>query len=231
MTVPDEGPHTSADWRGASDAVLARGMQLDASESDSSAAWREFDRRHLPHVKAFISARAADLDADVRDDLAVELVLRVQTGIAKYTDRGNSLRSWCFKIADRVILDFRRGRPVFGLRQAPAAVELVSFAEVEELLAAAPHDDDGDDDYPPAETRHGNPAVLSDGELAMQAFDSLNEIDRAILWGTLMNRDSDEYLAEVTGKPVDHIRKIRYKAIEKLRKAFDRLARGARRAS
>jgi RNA polymerase sigma factor (sigma-70 family) len=146
-------------------------------------------------------------------------------------DRGNTLKSWCLKIADRVILDYRRGRPVLGMRQAPRAVELVSFEEVAEILGTDPFDDEVDLAGPAPEARDGHPQEPSHSELVVQAFDSLNEVDRTILWGTLVDGESDKYLAKVTGKPEDQIRKIRYKAIAKLRKAFDRLVLGARQAS
>lgn len=221
----DEGEEGD-DGRGLSEAELAQGMRSDADEATYQSAWREFDRRHLPHVKGFIEARARDSGLDVCDDLLTETIERIQKGIDTYVDGGpGKLRSWCIKIADRVLHDLWRGRLHDLQDGSPGATELVSFEEVEKrygagLVAAL----EADYSAVVGPTREGDPRVVSErARLIWQAFESLSAIDRAVIWCKMVQGDSDAYVAEITGKPVDHVRKIRDKAVKKLRKRFDRL--------
>lgn len=229
----DDG-EDGGDGHDLSDAALAVGMRSDADEATYQNAWREFDRRHLPHVKGFIEARARDSGMDVRDDLLSETIERIQKGIDTYVDRGSSkLRSWCVKIADRVLHDFWRGRLRDLQDGSPDATELVSFDEIEERYGARAEAAD-DIDYSAIVFPSGeaDPRVVSErARILWDAFELLSAIDRAVIWCKMVQGDSDAYVARITGKPVDHVRKIRAKAVMKLRKRFDRLLEERRLAS
>lgn len=229
----DEG-EDGDEGRGLSDAALAQGMRSDADEATYHTTWREFDRRHLPHVKGFIEARARDSGLDVCDDLLSETIERIQRGIDTYVDRGpGKLRSWCIKIADRVLHDLWRGRLHDLQDGSPDATELVSFDEIEERYGAGlVARDEVDYSAIVVPTGEGDPSIVSErARLLWEAFESLSDIDKAVIWCKTVQGDSDAYVAEITGKPVDHVRKIREKAVKKLRKNFDRLLEERRLAS
>lgn len=216
-----------------SDAEIANGMRTEADDASYHAAWRAFVDRHLPSLKAFIEARARDLSADTCDDLLSEAVARIQRGVDKYVDRGpGKLRSWCFAIAQSVLDDVRRGRLRHLQDETSDMTLLVSFEEVEERYGASPvgHSEAGLSD---AEARCavGDPPPFSDLSEVLRAFSSLNDVDQAVIWCKVVQGDSDAYVAEITGKPVDHVRKIRLKAVNKLRKRVDQLLANKRQAS
>jgi RNA polymerase sigma factor (sigma-70 family) len=217
-----------------SDAALARGMRSDADDAPYRVAWREFDRRHLPHVKRFIEARAHDSGADVCDDLLSVALERIQRGIDEYADQGpGKLRSWCIKIADRVVKDLWRGRLYHAQDGSPEATELVSFDEIEERYGVGlVVRDEADYAAVVVPAGEGDRRVVSErAQVLWEAFELLSDIDQAVIWCKMVQGDSDAYVAEITGKPVDHVRKIREKAVKKLRKRFDRLLRERRLAS
>lgn len=221
-------------WDSVDDAALARGMRVSADDATNSAAWNEFGRRHLGSIKSFIEVKARDLGADVCEDLIAEAVVRIQRGVDKYVNRGpGTFRSWCLKIADRVMLDAWRGRLDFVPVGSPATLELVSFDEITERYAAG--EISGDSDEATGLMVHGpdhEPRALTEREEAMrEAFDSLSSIDQAVVWCRIEHGDSDKDVAAITGKPVDHVRKIRDKAMKKLVKAFDRRMAVRRQAS
>lgn len=230
----DDGGDGGEGGRTLSDAALAQGMRSDANEASYRIAWREFDLRHLPHVKGFIEARARDFGADVCDDLLSVALGSIQKGIDKYVDRGpGKLRSWCIKIADRVVKDLCRGRLYDVQGGLPDATELVSFDEIEERygagLVAGDKVDYGAIVIPDGE---GDPRVASErARLLWEAFESLTDVDQTIIWCKMVQGDSDASVAEITGKPEDHVRKVREKAVKKLRKRFDRLLEERRLAS
>ena len=220
--------------RDLSDAALAQGMRSDADEATYDVAWREFDRRHLPMLKGFIEARSRDSGLDVCDDVLSEAVQRIQKGIDTYVDRGpGKLVSWCIKIADRVVHDLWRGR-LHDLQDGSSdATELVSFEEIEERYGAGVVvGDEADYSAIVFPTGEGDSRMVSErAGLLWEAFASLNDIDQAVIWCKMVHGDSDAYVAEITNKPVDHVRKIRDKAVKKLRKRFERLLEKERLAS
>lgn len=232
---PPDGPRDGP-WRAADDGVLARGMRAEADDATYEAAWREFDRRHLGPLRGFVRAKGAALGRDTCEDLVQESVVRVQQHVHGFEARGDgSLRSWCFKIANNVVLDALRGRrcPVSGAAtRSGDAVELVSFDEVaERYLDDGPHAGEELDAFSAA-APDAEPAMLTPREQVMrEAFESLSPVDQAVLWGTVVRGDSDQDIAGVVDKPVDHVRKIRHKALGKLGRAFRRLRDGLRRAS
>ena len=234
MTDTGQEPEVGEPFGGVDDAALAHGMRVSADDATNAAAWREFARRHLGSIKSFIETKARDLGADVCEDLLVEAILRIQKGVEKYVDRGpGKFRSWCLKIADRVVLDAWRGRFDFVPGGSPAMPELVSFDEITERYAAGEIPDDSDEAValmvPGA---NHQPRPLTEREQVMRdAFDSLSSVDQAVLWCRIEHGDSDKDVAAITGKPVDHVRKIRDKAMKKLVKAFDRRMAVRRQAS
>lgn len=216
------------------DAALALAMRTSAGAAASEAAWREFDRRHLGHIRSFIEAKASDLGSDEQDDLVIETALRIQRGVEKYVDRGpGKFRSWCLKIADRTVLDARRGRLHLVPGASAGSNELVSFDEIAERYAL--------EDDPGASNPEELLTVISadrelraptERERAMrEAFALLSDADQAVLWCSIVHGDSDKDVAAITGKPVDHVRKIRHKALGKLQKQFERQLTAQRRAS
>jgi RNA polymerase sigma factor (sigma-70 family) len=220
--------------RGLSDAALAAGMRPDADDASYQIAWREFERRHLPHLKGFIEARARDSGADVCDDLLSVALERIQNGIDGYVDRGpGKLRSWSIKIADRVVKDLWRGRLHDIQDPSPDATELVSFDEIQERYGAGLiAGDEADYAAIVVPTSEGDPHNGSDrARVLWEAFESLGDIDQVVIWCRMVQGDSDAYVAAITGKPVDHVRKIRAKAVQKLHTRFDHLLEERRRAS
>lgn len=217
-----------------SDAAVAKGMRSGAADASYCAAWREFDRRHLPHLKAFIEARAHGSGADVCDDLLSLVLERIQRGIDQYVDQGpGTLRSWCIKVADRVVNDLWRGRLSVIKDGAPNATELVSFDEIEERYGAGPvRSDKADYVAILVPAGEGEPRTTSARARKLwEAFESLSDIDQVVIWCKMVHGDSDAYVAEITSRPVDHVRKIRDKAVKKLRKRFGLLLEERRLAS
>ncbi|WP_310571226.1 sigma-70 family RNA polymerase sigma factor [Gemmatimonas sp.] len=231
MTDSELDPAPAIEWREVSDADLARGLRFDADDRTSAQAWSEFERRHMGAIKGFIDVRAGDLGADAGDDLLMKAALCIQRGVEKFKARGpKSFRSWCIKIADRVILDARRGR--LGV-VPPTGVELVSFDEMAERLlsdSAEASDPDGSPLSPDVDAEDDSPR--SERKRIMRdAFASLSETDQTILWCTFINDDSDAQIAQYVAKPVDLVRKLRYKAKAKLAKAFMRRLPASQQAS
>lgn len=223
MTKTHKEDHLPS-WEVARDGELALAMRPEAADEDYNAAWEEFTRRHVGHVMRFIEQRARDLGADVCEDLMSETELRIMNGVTRFEDRGpGSLRSWSFAVAENVIRDFRRGRLRAVSPHLAGAAELVSFEEVEERYSqglAAGSNDDHDaitTPYPEKEPRPSARAVAL-GE----AFDSLTATDQAIVWLRVVHEESDAEIAAITRTPRDHVRKMLYKAVKKLKKRFTR---------
>lgn len=232
--MTDTGGDGGDDGRGLSDAALAKGMRSDADDASYQIAWREFERRHLPQLKGFIENRARDSGADVCGDLLSVALRRIQKGIDGYVDQGpGKFRSWFTKIADRVVKDLWRGRLHDVQSGSPDAVELVSFDEIQERYGAGRIARD-EPDYAAivVPSGEGDPRIVSERAVGLwEAFESLSDVDQAVIWCKMVQGDSDAYVAEITGKHVDHIRKIREKAVKRLRKRFDRLLEERRLAS
>lgn len=225
-------------WHEASGAELARGMRWDADDATFAAAWREFEHRHLAHISSFIESRAGGAGPDVCDDLLSEALRRIEKGIDGYVDQGpGKLRSWCFKTAQRAIDDFWRGRLSFEKERTVTGAELVSFDEIEERYGTGLVLDDSTDALAisVASVTPGDGADRLrqgiDSQALYQAFMTLPEVDQAVIWCKMVHGDSDKYVAHITGKPEDHVRKIRGKAVGKLLKRYDRAMATRRQAS
>jgi RNA polymerase sigma factor (sigma-70 family) len=169
----------------------------------------------------------------VHDDLLSETVQRIQKGVDSYVDRGpGTLRSWCFKIADRVVLDLWRGRLHSIQDGLVGQPELVSFAEIEERFTQdCMVRDDTDYTAIVSSSTASSPIISERAKVLWEAFESLTSVDQAIIWCRAVHDDPDAYIAHITGKPPEHIRKLRSKALKKLRKRFERLLEARRLAS
>jgi RNA polymerase sigma factor (sigma-70 family) len=231
MTNTGQDPGAGRPWHDVSDAALANGMRQDADDATFIEAWREFDRRHLGHIQRFVEKRAGkNVDSDQLDDLLQETQLRIQKYIK---NRGaGRLRSWCFAVADSVVKDLWRGHAPF-VPHLPGATELVPFTDVEERYSGGLVIAETDDCYAIAGSEvDQEQRPLSEEESVMRhAFAALNDVDRAVLWCTVVHADSDAYVASITDKPVSQVPMIRYRAKEKLRKAWERLMAERRQAS
>lgn len=232
MTGSGQDPG-GASWEAADEARLARGMDPREDNDEYEAAWAEFERRYVPKIKGFLDARAREWSEDHRQDLLLEAVERIHKGIAGFFPRrSGALLSWCIKITDRVLQDFWRGRLEF-LGGAPSGrAELVSFDEIADRCNLG-HVAEESEDYQAIAAPRGTPRAVETAETRMirEAFDALNETHRAILWLTIVQGDSDAFIASVVGKPEDRVRKIRYKAIQRLKQEFEKCMALAREAS
>jgi DNA-directed RNA polymerase specialized sigma24 family protein len=160
-------------------------------------------------------------------------VMRIHRGAESFRDRGpGTFRSWCIKIAQRVLQDLWRGRlteldgglsPKFGVTDLVPFEEIEarfggglvtgSFAEHEALCTRGPDEEE--------------PTMSVEAQLAAEAFATLSSIDQTVLWCKVMHEDSDARVSEITGKPVDQVRKIRFKALDRLIRRFQRLMAAA----
>jgi RNA polymerase sigma factor (sigma-70 family) len=196
----------------ASDAELARAMRPEAQDD---AAWAEFWHRLAGDIMAFIQAKAGVLSQDVCDDIFSQTVCKIQSAVERFDIGQGSFRSWCLKIAENTFIDTVRRR---GMRPAPA--DFVSFGEIEERYSR------DDDDLPEAlrVSTSGDDAELGGSEAMIhEAFESLNPIDQAVIELRIIRNLPDREVAQVTGKPESQIRMIKYKALQKLKRAFERL--------
>lgn len=224
MNETGQDPEAGDAWANVEDAALARGMAASADEATYAASWREFERRHLGHIKTFVDGRGRDLGFDGCDEVLQLTILRIQEKVEQFVPRGpRSFRSWCFKIADNFLKDAWRGRLPLVYNAAPGAPVLVPFDEIAErygegLVAA------DDDEAQALALVIPDTELLPKGErdqVLWEAFDALSEVDQAVLWCRIVHDDSDERVAEIVGKPVDHVRKILYKAVKKLGRGFE----------
>ena len=233
MTDTGQDPEAGGEWADADDAALARGMGASADDATFFPAWREFERRHLGPIKSFIDARGRDLDDATRDDVLMLTLRQIQRKVDRYVPRrGATFKSWCTKLADNVLKDAWRGRLPLVYDAAPDLPVLVSFDEIEERYEDGLVAGGGDED--PAVTAAGDEDLLPRSErdqVLWEAFGALTEVDQIVLWCRLIHHDSDERVAEIVKKPVDHVRKILYKAERKLGREFERRMAGRRRAS
>jgi DNA-directed RNA polymerase specialized sigma24 family protein len=206
-------------------------MRPDADDATYACAWREFEDRHLGHIKRFVEARLGDVDDATVDEVLIETEWRVLKGISRYQDRGHGkLRSWCFKVAQRVLHDLWRGHAPFAPDGPSGAGELLSFDEIAEQYSVGSFEDCESVVVKEVST-DAEPRPLTEREQVMrEAFATLSEVDQSVLWGGI-NGDTDAYLASNTGKPIEHVRKIRYKAQKKLIKAFESLMAKRHKAS
>ena len=234
MTDTGQDPEAGGAWAEVDDAALARAMRPSADDQTYAAAWREFESRHLGHIKAFIDGRGRELGFDGCDELLQLTMLRIQEKVEQFVPRGpRSFRSWCFKIAENLLGDAWRGRLPLIYDAAPGAPVLVPFDEIAERYAEDLVTGEGDE-------AKAITVAIPDTELLprserdqalWEAFDSLTEVDRAVLWCRIVHDDSDERVAEIVGKPADHVRKILYKAVKKLGREFEKRLAKRRQAS
>ena len=232
-TSTGQGATTTDSWHDVTDGVLALGMCPTANDSDYHPAWREFERRHLPHVRQFVDVALRNSGDDIIDDVLSETMHRIVNNIERFKDRGSGkLRSWCIKIAHSVAKDFWRGHAPFKLDGPRELKALVPFDEIEERYSVGrvagglldSHAITGRDSLTDLEPPTAREIALRD------ALASLPDVDQVILWGG-MSGDSDVNLASVTKTPVESVRKIRYKALKKLAKRVEKLLTAGQKAS
>jgi RNA polymerase sigma factor (sigma-70 family) len=166
----------------------------------------------------FIRFRASDLGDEACYDLLAETIVKIERNIHKYQHRHDgSFHSWCMKIAQNTCISARRGKA----SQIPAA-ELLSFEDAEFLVAgneipAGPLDLTASSDSAEA------PDQTEAEELFYEALATLNEVDQTVILLRYITPIPDVDIARRLEKPVDHIRKIRHKALKKLKRECDRL--------
>jgi RNA polymerase sigma factor (sigma-70 family) len=209
-------------------------MHPDSDDATYARAWREFEDRHLGHIKRFIEVRLGVVNDTVVDDVVLETVIRIQKGInhQRFCDRGpGKFRSWCVKIAQRTLQDYWRGHAPFVPAGPAGAGELLSFDEIAERYSEGLVSEASEDCELVAERNPDDDTALTEPQQVMrEAFATLREVDQVLIWGRI-NGDSDAYLASITGRPVDSVRKVWSKAVRKLSKVYDCLMAERRKAS
>lgn len=200
-----------------SDAVLARAMRPDnPNGAEWEEAWNAFDALYAGAIMALIRRMAGKLGRDECDDLfgiAQERILRF---VGRYDPRIGSLRSWSFRVAQRVALTrIRSGR------RAALEDTFLSFEDVAEEVGLVQAEDQarelGDEVIGPVTYR------AADGDIVRAALEQLTDRDQAVLELTVLTDRPHEEVAQAIGVPTSRVRQIRYKAIARLKKKFDAL--------
>jgi RNA polymerase sigma factor (sigma-70 family) len=189
----------------ATDRDLARAMAGESGEDD--AAWREFMTRHGDRIMRLIRYIAPSMQEADRKEVFSDSIVRMQAAIGRFTPRGNkSLLSWAYKIAQNATYEwFRRER----------RVELVSVDDVAETLSVEVL---GVDTTPESEAAQ---AALERALAKLSPrYQTLLSLSRA--------EHSDREIGARLGMAEDTVRKVRYKALVRLRELLieERDARG-----
>ncbi len=197
---------------GPTEAALVLAMRPAALERDL--AWREFHRRHGVRLMGFIiQAMGADRRSDC-EDIYQEAAIRIDKGLARYKHlREGGFHSWCVKIAQNLCLSAHRLKA-----GQPSPAELLSFEELEESISAL----GGEAGPDTPKTRTAREEDIS------WAFSKLNPVDQAVIHLRFVSPIPDAEIGRRIKKPADQIRKIRNKAIKKL-KRFYQLAEAKRK--
>jgi RNA polymerase sigma factor (sigma-70 family) len=150
------------------------------------------------------------------DDVFQKTVIAIEENLETYTHRREGgFRSWCFKIAQNKCISEHRVKSGH-----PSPAELLSFEELQDIISVE-MDDGG------SVPRH--PTAMSEQKTDIRAaFEQLNPVDQAVIHLHSVSPVSDAEIAQQINKPVDHIRKIRNKALKKLKKLYEDKARRKR---
>jgi RNA polymerase sigma factor (sigma-70 family) len=206
MSNPSENPLSEHAARVAAlstmpDAELVREMREEARvEKSDGLAWREFQRRYGEAVLRYIASHMHGAPREEREDVYSETVAeRMVGGIEQFQPQaGATLLGWACTIANHIIVDKWRARG--GL----AAPVFVSTDEAAEALGL-----EDDDSEPTAES------VLAT-EILERAFGQLLPRDQAVLELSRCGLD-DETIGERLGIAGAHVRKVRYRALARLK--------------
>ena len=217
----DKPPDRREPFSAPTEAALARAMMPGAR--DRERAWSEFHRREAPRLLGFIAHKLGRDRENETEDVYSEVVERIERNLGRFEYRKEgSFRSWYLRIAQNLCLSRHRGR-----KGEPAPHELLSFSELEQQLVAPnvdTYDGSDPDDLPER--------ALSPRESAVHdAFASLNAVDQAVIELNVITPTPDKQIAAIVEKPESQIRKIRNKALKKLRRAFERHIAAKRRSA
>jgi len=178
----------------ASDQDLARAMAGESGEND--AAWREFMTRHGDRIMRLIAYVGPSLQDADRKEVFSDSIVRMQAAIGRFTPRGDkSFLSWAYKIAQNATYDWFR-------RQQKA--ELVSVEEVAETLSVDATESISTPEWDAAQ------AALE------RALAKVSPRHQAVL-GLSRAGLSDREIGVRLGIAEDHVRKVRHKALARLR--------------
>jgi RNA polymerase sigma factor (sigma-70 family) len=178
----------------ATDQDLARAMAGESGDDD--AAWREFMTRYGDRIMRLIAYVGPSLQEADRKDIFSDSVLRMHAAIGRFTPRGSkSLLSWAYKIAQNVTYDwFRRDQ----------TMDLVSVDDVAETLSV---------EVVESGTTPGMDAAQAALERALARLAPRHQA----LLGLSRAGLSDREIGERLGIAEDSVRKIRYKALARLK--------------
>ncbi|SRR5258705_2914893 len=183
-------------YASATDEQLARAMAEEQGENDG--AWQEFLGRYGDRIMRVIRSVGSSLDDDERKDVFQQAVFRMHGAIGRFKARGpKSLGSWAYKIAQNATYDW--------FREA-SKVEFVSVEEVGETLSV----DAYDDVTPPSAQFDAAMAAL---ERAKAKLLPRHQTILALSKANLPDRE----IALRLGMGVETVRKVRYKALARLR--------------
>jgi RNA polymerase sigma factor (sigma-70 family) len=183
----------------ATDEELAREMARE--QGDDDAAWREFFARYGDLLMRFIGYCGPLLQPADREEVFSDTIIRVQGAVHRYRSRaGKSFISWVYKIAQNVVRDrFREGR----------RSELVSIEDMAERLGL-----DTSETTTTPEAQHAQVALDRALEQLVPRHQALLGLSRAGL--------SDEEIGHRLGMGADTVRKVRYKALARLKELLIR---------
>jgi RNA polymerase sigma factor (sigma-70 family) len=207
----------------AGDAVLAHAMRRDNPDGEEwEAAWLAFDVRYAGALMALILKMAGYLGRDECADLFAVTSERILRYIGRFEDRGETLRSWSFKVAQNVVLARLRAG-----RRAAMEDDFLSFEDVAEELQILDAVDPADDGV--SERASASGYGVEEAELVRTAFEKLTTRDQAVLDLTVTNDFPHVDVARIIGVEAPLVRKIRYKAIGRLKKKYQALKAKPRR--
>ncbi len=194
-----------------SEADLAGAMSMG---DDDPYAWIEFRKRYALDIFSFIKFRGGNAidDDDAKDCLRV-VEERILNSIHRFIPRREgSLKSWCVKIANHVVIDF-----VESVERRPERL-FATPEEIEEHLderAWGTTDSEG-------EAEPWLRARTPREEEVHQAFARLTAAEQLVINLSVNTDWPDATIAPLIGRPPNHVRQFRARAIEKLRKLLGR---------